>query len=217
MGSRGSSSGGGGSSLGSGGGGGATQILSTESLWSEAGKRPEILQTGQVLKDIADKYGLNVNDALVATLGGADAWGTQAYYDADGNIAINKNFFDTDIMNKSYDKSVERKWHPGRGNKSGIEATAAHEMGHALNLKIAGSWDKMNRAASRIVARATKDAGYGKDQKSFAKKISGYATSSWKECIAEAFSDVYCNGKKASKESRALVDVVNNMLGVKGY
>ena len=45
-----------------------------------------------------------------------------------------------------------------------------------------------------------------------AKKISTYATHSNAEAIAEAFSDVYCNGKKAHKESQAIVNVINSYL-----
>ena len=32
------------------------------------------------------------------------------------------------------------------------------------------------------------------------------------EALAEAFADVYCNGSKASKESKAIVDVMNSYL-----
>ena len=45
-----------------------------------------------------------------------------------------------------------------------------------------------------------------------AKKISGYATRSTKEAIAEAYADVYCNGAKAAKESAAIVNVLNKYL-----
>ena len=39
----------------------------------------------------------------------------------------------------------------------------------------------------------------------FARKISGYAGENAAEAIAEAFSDVYCNGRNALKESHAIV------------
>lgn len=45
-----------------------------------------------------------------------------------------------------------------------------------------------------------------------AKKISTYATHSNAEAIAEAFLDVYCNGKKVHKESQAIVNVINSYL-----
>ena len=45
-----------------------------------------------------------------------------------------------------------------------------------------------------------------------AKNISGYAGHSNAECIAEAVSDVYCNGRKASAESRAIVKELNTIL-----
>jgi hypothetical protein len=45
-----------------------------------------------------------------------------------------------------------------------------------------------------------------------ASKISGYAKENARECIAEAFADVYCNGGRAKKESQSIVDVMNKYL-----
>lgn len=45
-----------------------------------------------------------------------------------------------------------------------------------------------------------------------ASKISGYATHSNAEAVAEAIADVYCNGKKAKSESKAIVNVMNKYL-----
>jgi hypothetical protein len=45
-----------------------------------------------------------------------------------------------------------------------------------------------------------------------ASKISGYATESNAEAIAEAFADWKCNGKKARTESKAIVNVVDSYL-----
>ena len=45
-----------------------------------------------------------------------------------------------------------------------------------------------------------------------AAKISRYATESNAEAIAEAVSDVYCNGNKARAESLAIVSVVDKYL-----
>ena len=39
-----------------------------------------------------------------------------------------------------------------------------------------------------------------------AKQISGYAQKNYAECVAEAVADYYCNGKKASKASRLIMD-----------
>ena len=46
-----------------------------------------------------------------------------------------------------------------------------------------------------------------------AAKISGYAKTNYAECVAEAFADVYCNGKNAKKESRAVVSELNKYYG----
>lgn len=46
-----------------------------------------------------------------------------------------------------------------------------------------------------------------------ARQISGYATYNNKEAIAEAVADVYCNGAKAHKESKAIVGIIKKYLG----
>ena len=45
-----------------------------------------------------------------------------------------------------------------------------------------------------------------------ASKISGYATHSNAEAIAEAIADCYCNGKKAKSESKAIKGVIDKYL-----
>ena len=45
-----------------------------------------------------------------------------------------------------------------------------------------------------------------------ANAISRYATTSNAEAVAEAFTDCYCNGKKAKAESRAIMAVVDKYL-----
>jgi len=205
MGGRGSSSSRGGAT----GGLNPSDIVSTTSLISAPGKSAEINQTLQVLKDISDEYGLTLSDVQLATLKGGGL-GVFGYYDSNGNLAINTSYFKSEAMTKAYDRSVEQGYHPPRGNKTGIEAVTAHEMGHALTEKAGGSWGKLDSTAGKIVKEAAKKAGY-KDTASFMAKISGYA----KENAAEAFADVYCNGNKASKESRAVVNALKKSLGGK--
>ena len=87
-------------------------------------------------------------------------------------------------------------------------------MGHALTDEIAkrkgyGSW-QLDRASDDIVKQASKNAGYGNKTRKFISKISGYGSSSNAEALAEAFADVYCNGSKAGKESKAIVDLMNS-------
>lgn len=45
-----------------------------------------------------------------------------------------------------------------------------------------------------------------------ARKISRYATVSNAEAIAEAYSDVKCNGGKAKAESKAIIETLNKYL-----
>lgn len=187
-------------------------IVSTTSLISYPGKSTEINQTLEVLRSISDDYGVTLEDVQVATLKGAGQM-VMGYYDSQGNLAFNQSYFDGNKLNGAYDRNVETGYHPSRGNKSAIEAVAAHEAGHALTEKAAGGWNKLDSTADKIVKEAAKNAGYGKDLRRFAGKISGYAKESAAEAVAEAFSDVYCNGNKASRESRAVVNSLNKYFG----
>ena len=212
-GGRGSSSSGGGR-FGRGGGLNLANIVSTTSLISarNGGYRDEVDQVLTVARNIQNEYGVNL-DYDIATLKGKDAQGTLGYYDG-SNLAINQNYLNVDKMNKTYDASVESGYHPSRGNKSGLEAVTSHEMGHKLTDEIGkkmglGSW-KLEEASDRVLKEASKKAGYKNATYKLASKVSGYAKSSKAEALAEAFADVYCNGSKASKESKAVVDVMNS-------
>ena len=208
MGGRGSSSGGG----GGGTTGGNVNVLSETSLISaREGKRSEVDQSLSVLRDIKDRYGVEVEDAQVVRLDAKNA-NVMAYYDAAGNLAVNETYFDSKKMNAAYDRCVDSGFHPPRGNKTGLEATVAHEMGHRLTdvagVKAGnGAWN-LDATSNSIVKEAMKATG-SKSIKEFRAKISGYAKQSNAEAIAEAFSDVYCNGKKAKKESQAVVNALN--------
>lgn len=210
MGGRGSSSGGrprGGKGVN------PANIVSTTSLVSEReGYRTEVDQVLTVARDVYQQYGI-ASDLEVATLKGKDALSTMAYYDSNGNLAINKNYFDAKKMNDAYDACVDSGFHPSRGNKSGMEAVTAHEIGHGLTNEIAKklgvTGQGMDKVSTEIVKQASKKAGYGNAVVKFSSKISGYAKQSNAEAVAEAFADVYCNGGKAKKESKAIVDVLN--------
>ena len=190
-------------------------IVETTSLVSaRERKKTEVDQALRVARNVYENYGLNVEDLQLATLKGKDALTTLAYYDAGGNLAYNTNFFNAKKMNDAYDSDVKSGYHPSRGNKTGIEAVVAHEMGHALTDEIAkrkgyGSW-QLDRASADIVKQASKNAGYGNKTRKFISKISGYGASSNAEALAEAFADVYCNGSKAGKESKAIVNIMNS-------
>ena len=109
-------------------------------------------------------------------------------------------------MNTVYDKSVESGYHPSRGNKTGVEAVTYHEMGHAITDHIAGKMGvkDLDAASKKVVNNAYKATKGKGGTKAWAKKISGYATDSFAECVAEAVADVYCNGNKAHKHSKAI-------------
>lgn len=212
-GGRGSSSSGGSGQFGKGGGLNPANIVSTEDLVSarNEGKRDEVDQALTVARDIFDKYGIT-NNLDIATLKGKDD-NTMAYYGG-GNLAFNQKYFDVDKMNTAYDKDVKSGYHPSRGNKSGIEAVMAHELGHSITDEIGkksglGSWD-LDRVSDVVLKQASKNAGYKNATHKLASKISGYASTSKSEALAEAFADVYCNGSKAKKESKAIVDVMNS-------
>lgn len=212
MGGRGASSGG---FAGGGGGGGNVDVQNTASLISERERKArEVDQVLAVAREVENRYGIdaNVSDFQIATLGGADAAHCMAYYDAGGNLAVNKNFFNANGMTTAYDKSVAAGFHPSRGNKTGMEAVVAHEMGHRLTdvagQKAGNGFWSVDKTAGDIVKRAATSLGYKKSG-DLAKVISGYAGHNAAEAVAEAFSDVFCNGRNAKRESQAVVNELN--------
>lgn len=122
---------------------------------------------------------------------------------------------DTLIMNQRYVKNknltdVMRDtdgFHPGIGNKTGAEAVASHEIGHRLGeiaAKRAGisQRDIVDRAAKKVRIKTEDMAGH----------ISKYARSNYGETIAEASADVFCNGRRASRASKAIMAEVKAIL-----
>lgn len=212
MGGRGSSSGGGGAS----GGLNPANILGTESLVSaREGSQAEVDQILSVARDIESQYGVTVSELQIAEIGGRQGASVMAYYDTEGNLAINQKYFDSRKMDAAYDASVQSGWHPSRGNKTGLEATAAHEMGHRLT-DVAGQkagygdWE-IDRTSNEIISQAKTRMG-ARSVSDVRSGISGYGKSSNAEAIAEAFSDVYCNGNRASRASRSVVSVLEEYL-----
>ena len=170
--------------------------------------RKEVTKT---LKDFQDEYGLNYNNTRIAKL--KPKSNALAYYDGDG-IAINAKYLNSKKMNDAYQRCVESGFHPKSGSKTGMEAVVAHELGHALTdmtgakMGVKGGIDASSKAIVNEARKATKHRGVVQ----MASKISGYAKQSNAEAIAEAVADVYCNGKKARSESRAIVNVMNKYL-----
>lgn len=94
-----------------------------------------------------------------------------------------------------------------------MQAVASHEYGHSLTVNVGKAMgiSDIDKAADAIVKEARKGTKF-KTDKQFRSNISGYAAESNCESVAEAISDVYCNGRKAKKESKAIVKVVDKYL-----
>lgn len=212
FGGRGSSSGTDGGATGGVSGG---DIVSTTSLISERETQKALVdETLDVFNDVNDMYGTQVEDIQIADM--SPGAGALAYYDSNDNIAINREYFNSEKMGKAYADSIKSGFHPSNGKKTPLQAVVAHELGHKLTEQVGAKLGKagfgnINKTSNTIVKSAMKATG-AKDLKSFRKKISGYANYSNAECIAEAFSDVFCNGKKAKRESHAVVNVINSYL-----
>ena len=207
MGGRGSTSG------GATGGLNGSNVIGTESLVSMRETHPqEVDDVLSVAGDVRDQYGVTTTDLEVAQIKGV---GTMAYYDFGGNLAINESYFNAKAMDQAYDACVQSGFHPGRGNKSGIEAVTAHELGHRITdvagMKAGdGNW-ALDKTSNSILAEAKKRLG-ASSVDSVRAKVSGYAKSSNAEAVAEAFADVYCNGSKASRESTTIVNILNEYM-----
>ena len=166
-----------------------------------------------VSRAMRDEYGQEtvVDQFFISEITGKDA-NTLGYYGS-GIIGMNERFMDVEAMNGAYDDCVTSGFHPSRGNRSGIEAVAAHEYGHSLTDSVGRAMgiSDIDEAATRIVNEARRNTGH-RGVVQMARKISEYATSSNAEAVAEAVADVYCNGNRARRESRAIVDVCNSYL-----
>lgn len=198
-----------------GGGGGVNQndIISERDMIVERGQNTdavdEVLSVSQEMLNI---YGQQVplEQFLIAKM--KPSASSMAYYDG-SNIAVNEKYMNSKTMNSAYDACG--KFHPSRGNKTGMQAVVAHEFGHALSdavgRKLGGKG--IDGASLEVMRRASKQLG-AKNAGAVARKISGYAKTSAAEAVAEAFADVFCNGKNAKKESRTVIDICNGILGI---
>lgn len=201
------------------GGGGSgvnpSDIKSTKSLISEREAKQQLVdETMEVFRDVYNEYGADVDDIQLAEMKGRSKNGVLAYYDG-ANIAVNEVYF-SDRMAKAYEACVASGFHPSNGNKTGLQAVVAHELGHKLTADVGVKMGKtgigsIDAVATDIVKEARKNTKH-RGVVQMASKISGYATHSNAEAIAEAFSDVYCNGKKAKAESKAIMAVVDKYL-----
>lgn len=185
-------------------------IKNIKDMISQRGsKTTEVDNVLSVARSMNEQFG---DDGIIYQFGTADmvksARTAMAVYDG-SNIIVNNRYMDSKKMNKAYDNSVKTGFHPSRGKKSGIEAVAAHEYGHALTDKAAKKMGvSMDKAASTIMNEARSKSR----TKGFAAHISRYATTNAHEAISEAFSDVYCNGSKASNASKLVVNTLKKYL-----
>lgn len=207
----------GGKRYGGGGGLNPGDIKSTSDMGSmvaEGNKRAEAKEVLAVASAMVKEYGegVQIYSFQVAELSDKAKASTIAYYDG-ANIAMNNFYFDSAKLEQAYASCVSSGFHPSNGNKSAIQAVAAHEYGHALSDFAA---QKMGvgdlHAASDIIVKEARSMTTSKGVVQMASKISTYATHSNAEAVAEAVSDVYCNGAKAAAESRAIVSVLNKYL-----
>lgn len=188
-----------------------SDIKSTTSLISEReGQQVAVDEVLQVSSDFLDEFGVTADDWLLAEID--PKAGALAYATRDGVIGINKQYFGDGKMDGVYADCVAQGFHPSNGNKTALQATTAHELGHRLNGVIAAkTGEDFDAVATKIVNDARKSTKH-RGVVQLANKISGYATYSNAECIAEAVSDYYCNGKKARSESRAIVNSIKTYL-----
>lgn len=204
----------GGESLGN-GGGGSVNVQSEQDVWSARHNPKNADFVDDINSGVAaienDFPGLmrNVETVNAATLGGADKQNTLGFYSsANKSISINDNYTNVEKMNRVYDQAVKDGYHPSRGNKSGVEAVSIHETGHALTDYVAPRMGErtLEGASKKIVNDAYKASKGRGGTKAWAGKISRYAQESYAECVAEAVADHYCNGSKASSQSKAIMN-----------
>lgn len=139
----------------------------------------------------------------VATFGDSSALG--AY--GDDTLYMNRQYVKNAYLTQAMQASAKSGFHPGLGSRTGAEAVASHEIGHRLG-EVAAR--KAGISERDIVARAAKRAGIKTEN--MAGHISGYARMNYGETIAEASADVYCNGRNASKASRAIMAEIKKIL-----
>ena len=186
-------------------------ILDERDMIVERGeKTKEVDEVLTVSRDMLDEYpAASLQQLLIATLTPGST--ALAYYDG-ANVAVNDAYFNP-TMEQAYQECVKQRFHPSSGSKTGLQAVAAHEFGHAITDAVArrlGVAD-LHAAADRIVSEARKATKH-RGVIQLANGISVYATTSNAEAVAEAVADVYCNGSRAAAESRAIVDVIKRIL-----
>jgi hypothetical protein len=147
--------------------------------------------------NVISKTKLSIADLGGGALGASDG---RTVYMSDEYVKNNN-------MTKAMKDAEKSGFHPKIGDKTGAEAVTAHELGHFLSKQ---ATDKSGLTERQIVERAGKKVGIKVNH--MASHISGYARYNYSETIAEASADVYCNGRRASKASRAIMSEIKSIL-----
>ena len=189
-------------------------VASATDIWSYGHKpanTPFANSVNSAMKTIDDDFpgfaeGVNTVDAVVISGYGKNSilgfWNP-----GDKQLAMNERFTNVETMNDVMDNAAASGFHPSRGNRTGAEAVALHEGGHALTDYLAerNGYADLHSFSADVVKAAHRNSGGKGRVASFAGKISGYASSNYAETVAEAVADFYCNGSKAAAESKAIM------------
>lgn len=164
----------------------------------------EIMRTRDSLESV---YGESVKDITLMTASFAGEGVLGCYSPMENTVYMNKKYIGNTQLTQSMLAAAKSGYHPSIGQYTGAEAVAAHEIGHGMAdyiLKNKGV------SAEAIVAAAGKKIGIAKQN--MAGFISEYARENYSETIAEASADVYCNGSKATKQSKAIMAEVKSYM-----
>lgn len=170
------------------------------------------------LAEMADKYDVSIT-SFNPISGSAIMAASEG-----GKIYFNKKYFDQnkDALNTQF-KNTERGWWPPN---TGLKSIGIHEMAHQIDYKYGGQIFQKRKGRyimndsteinSKVITsafeilKAEKKASGVKGvigiKKTIQSDISEYAKTNNMETIAEAFTDYYTNGKKASNFSRYIVE-----------
>lgn len=148
--------------------------------------------------NIISKAGLEIGD-----FGRSDALGMSDGY----TVYMSDKFVKNNNLTKVMKDAEKSGFHPKIGKKTGAEAVTAHELGHFLAEQ---AMKKSKLDERQIVERASKKVGIKVNN--MAGTISQYARYNYAETIAEASADVFCNGRRASKASKAIMAEVKRIL-----
>ena len=172
--------------IGKGGGGFANEIMSTRDTMET--------EYGDAVKNITLMAATFDDPSVLGAYGG-------------NTLYMNEKHIKNNYLTKAMLQAAKDGFHPSIGKKTGAEAVAAHEIGHRLGEVAA---NKAGISQEDIVARAAKKIGIKTEN--MAGYISKYARSNYHETIAEAYADVFCNGKNATKVSKAIVKEVKSII-----